>query len=158
VIKANAVSAAVIGGGRSDIAGRGNGSEQANLNVSRSMCEVMKSFRNLHSTLSTGIISLDSYASDEGLPCNAVGLPIGTTTALASGLSHYGAGLLGVDLTTYSGDEDSISGINTADNNLNVTLLFNFQSQAGASYEVQSYAVCDAVYSLRSDGSFTSLY
>jgi hypothetical protein len=158
VIKANTVSAGVFAGGRSDMAGRGNGSEQSSINVSRAMCEVMKSFRNLHSTLSTGIISLDSYSSDEGLTCNAVGLPTSTTTSLPSVLSHYGAGLLGVDLTTYSGDDDSISGINTAENNLNVTLLFNFQSQAGAAYEVQSFAVCDSVYSLHSDGSFSSLY
>jgi hypothetical protein len=159
VIKANAISAVAAPNGRVDVPNRGTGSDQANLNVSRAMCEVMKSFRNLHSTLSTGIISLDSYASDEGLTApNAVGLPTGTTTVLPNILSHYGAGLLGVDLTTYSGDEDSISGINTAENNLNVTLLFNFQSQAGASYEVQSYAVCDAVYSLMADGSFQSLY
>lgn len=159
VIKANAVGGAAIANGRVDVPGRGTGAEQSGLNVSRAMCEVMKSFRNLHSTLSTGIISLDSYASDEGLTApDAVGLPTGTTTVLPNILSHYGAGLLGIDLTTYSGDEDSISGINTAENNLNVTLLFNFQSQAGASYEVQSYAVCDAVYSLMSDGSFQSLY
>lgn len=158
VIKANAVSGSAFPGGRADIAGRGNGSEQSGLNVSRAMCEVMKSFRNLHSTLSTGIISLDSYSSDEGLTCNAIGLPTATTTVQQNLLSHYGAGLLGIDLTTYSGDEDSISGINTAENNLNVTLLFNFQSQAGASYEVQSFAVCDSVYSLMLDGSFQSLY
>lgn len=158
VIKANAVAAAALPGGRSNTAGRGTGADQSNLNVSRAMCEVMKSFRNLHSTLSTGIISLDSYASDEGLSCNAVGLPTGTTTSTPNFLSHHGAGLLGVDLTTYSGDADSISGINTSENNLNVSLLFNFQSQAGASYEVQSYAVCDAVYSLMKDGSFRSLY
>lgn len=158
VVKANAVAGALVAGGRADVQGRGTGSEQSNLNVSRAMCEVMKSFRNLHSTLSTGIVSLDSYSSDEGLTCSTIGLPTATTTVLPSTLSHYGAGLLGVDLTTYSGDEDSISGINTAENNLNVTLLFNFQSQAGASYEVQSFCVCDAVYSLMKDGSFQSNY
>jgi hypothetical protein len=158
VIKANAISATALPGGRANAQGRGTGADQSNLNVSRAMCEVMKSFRNLHSTLSTGIISLDSYASDEGLSCSLLGLPIATTTLTPNFLSHHGAGLLGIDLTTYSGDADSISGINTAENNLNVTLLFNFQSQAAASYEVQSYAVCDAVYSLMSDGSFQSLY
>lgn len=158
IVKANAVAAAATVDGRADLQGRGTGAEQSGLNVSRSMCEVMKSFRSLHSTLSTGIISIDSYSSDEGLTCSVIGLPTATTTVAPNVLSHYGAGLLGVDLTTYSNDMDSISGINTAENNLNVTLLFNFQSQVGASYEVQSYAVCDAVYSLNDDGSFSSIY
>jgi hypothetical protein len=161
VVKANAVATANPADGRADVVGRGLGAEQPSLNVSRAMCEVMKSFRSLHSTLSTGIISIDAYSSDEGLTApNAVGLPSGTTTVLPNVLSHYGAGLLGVDLTTYSSDPESISGINTAENNLNVTLLFNMQSQAGASYEVQSFAVCDAVYTLnyRNGGYFESSY
>lgn len=159
-IKANAVAGGLVVGGRADVQGRGTGAQQSNLNVSRAMCEVMKSFRSLHSTLSTGIISIDSYSSDEGLTCSTIGLPTGTTTVLPSTLSHYGAGLLGVDLTTYSSDPESVSGINTAQNNLNVTLLFNMQAQVGASYEVQSFAVCDAVYTLnyRNGGNFESYY
>ena len=159
-ITANGVSGGQIDGGRADTQYRGLGADQNNLNISRAMAEVMKVFRSLHSSLGTGCVSADNFCSDEGLDLTLApsNLPMASTTVKADRLSHYGMGILGVDLSCYSGDENNISGIDTASNNLNLSLLFNFQTLVGASYETQTYCVVDAIYSLNYDGSFSAYY
>lgn len=159
-IVANGVSAGQIDGGRAEVQYRGLGADQPNLNITRAMAEVMKSFRSLHSSLGTGCVSCDNYASDEGLSLTGAtsNLPTGSATVTANLLSHHGMGLLGLDFSTYSGDDSNVSGIDTASNNLNVTLLFNFQTLVGASYETQTFCVCDAIYSLNYDGSYSANY
>lgn len=159
-IVANGVSPGQIDGGRADVQYRARGADQDNLNITRAMAEVMKSFRSLHSNLGTGCVSCDNYASDEGLDLALAvsNLPMSSATVLPDRLSHYGMGILGIDFSTYSGDESNISGLDTASNNLNVTLLFNFQTLVGATYETQTFCVCDAIYSLNYDGSYSVNY
>lgn len=158
-IAASAVSGGLIAGGRADVQSRGLGSDQINLNVSRCMAEVMKCFRSLNRDLGTGCVSLDNFSSDEGLTLTPGTItPNSSTTIKANALSHYGMGILGVDLSVYSGDESVISGIDTASNNLNLTLLFNFQTVPNATYEVQTFCVVDAIYSLNYDGSYSAYY
>jgi hypothetical protein len=123
------------------------------------MAEVMKCFRSLHYGEGGNCVSLDNYASDEGLTLIAGTIaPNTSATVKPNALSHYGMGLLAVDLSVYSGDESVISGIDTASNNLNLSLLFNFQTTPGASYETQTFCVADVIYSLNYDGSYSSYY
>jgi hypothetical protein len=159
-IVANGVSPGQIDGGRAEVQYRGLGADQPNLNITRAMAEMMKSFRSLHSSLGTGCVSCDNYASDEGLSLTGAisNLPTGSATVGPNLLSHHGMGLLGIDFSTYSGDDSNVSGIDTASNNLNVTLLFNFQTLANATYETQTFCVCDAIYSLNYDGSYSANY
>ena len=154
-IKAAAIASAVVAGGRADQVGRGLGEDQNGYNVSRAYAEVAKMFGLLHNTMTGGLIGLDSYGSDEGLDCADTGVPSGGTTDNKA-LSHYGTGILGVDLQSYSGDS-SASGIDTARNNLNVTLLFNLKSIA-ITYQVDTYSVCNAIYRLDGAGTFSSSY
>ena len=143
--------------GRNDVAGRGLGADQLGLNVSRAYAEVAKIFGMLHNTSAGGLVSIDAFSSDEGLGCNDSGLPTSTTTTLNSKLTHYGIGILGVNLETYEQDS-GISGINTARNNLNVTLLLNCRQQtglAGLTYQVDTYSKISAVYRLDANGTFS---
>ena len=156
-IACNGVSPAPPALGRNDAAGRGLGAEQSGLNVSRAYAEVAKIFGMLHNTSAGGLVSIDAFSSDEGLACDGNGLPIESNTITNNNLAHYGIGILGVNLETYEQDS-GISGINTARNNLNVTLLLNCRQQTGLgglTYQVDTYSKISAVYRLDANGTFS---
>jgi hypothetical protein len=156
-IACNGVSPAPPVRGRNDVAGRGLGAEQSGLNVSRAYAEVAKIFGMLHNTSAGGLVSIDAFSSDEGLACDGNGLPIESKTITNNNLAHYGIGILGVNLETYEQDT-GISGINTARNNLNVTLLLNCRQQTGLeglTYQVDTYSKISAVYRLDANGTFS---
>ena len=156
-INANKLETAASVGGRADLAGRGSGADQDDLNVSRAYAEVCKIFGMLHNTSAGGLVSLDAYSSDEGLTVDTQGLPTGSATVSNNALSHYGLGVLGVNLESYEQDS-GVSGIDTARNNLNVTLLFNLRPQSAGtaiSYQVDTYSKIHAVYRLDASGTYS---
>ncbi len=151
-IKCNAIESGAVAG-RSDVQGRYKGSKQDALNVSRAYAEVAKIFGMLHNTSSGGLVSLDAYCSDEGLGVTTAGIPNTAVTVDHSALTHYGVGILGVNLESYEQDS-GVSGIDTARNNLNVTLLFNIQNGT-FTYQVDTFSKIHAVYRLDATGTFS---